>query len=80
MTIMLVSTLLGKSKVDLAAHLNTQAHRVVFEDPSIFPGSRGQFRGDAIQPGERFACVLDHPKRQRFATIARRPDGVFKVS
>lgn len=80
MTIQLQSQQYGKSKATLAAQLNQDARRVWFEDPSVFPGSRGQFTGADVKPGERFALVMDHPKRSRFASVVRREDGTFKVS
>lgn len=80
MTIQLRSQQYGKSKATLQEALNTTPTRVWFEDPSIFPGSRGQFTGADVKPGERFPLVMDHPKRSRFATLQRRPDGTFKVS
>jgi hypothetical protein len=67
------------SKKVLEQALNEAPQHCRFYDPSIFPGSRGQFRGDSIEKGEHFAVVMDHPKRMRFATVTRKPDGTFKV-
>lgn len=80
MTIQLRSQQYGKSKATLTAQLNEDPARVRFEDPSIFAGSRGQFTGADVKPGERFPLVMDHPKRSRFATLQRRLDGTFEVS
>lgn len=78
MTIQLTSQRFGKSKATLQEAMNTTPNQVAFEDPSIF--SPRSFVAADIRQGEKFAAVLDHPKRMRFATIARKPDGTFRVS
>lgn len=77
MTIQLTSQHLGKSKAALQEALNRQPTNVEFHDPSIM--NPRSFFGSSIRIGEKFACVLDHPKRQRFAQITRTESG-FKVS
>ncbi len=79
MTIQVRTVAAAKSKKTLEAALNERAGLVNFYDPSIFEGSRGQFTGEDIKPGEQFPVVMDHPKRSRFATISRRADKSFKV-
>lgn len=80
MTIQVMSRTAAKSKKTLEVALNESAGLVNFYDPSIFEGSRGQFTGEDIKPGEKFPVVMDHPQRNRFATVSRKPDGKFKVS
>lgn len=80
MTIQLSSTTQhGKSKARLAEGLNETPELVRFVDPSIFPGSRGHFRGTDCRPGESFTVVLDPETRRRFATVICRADGSFQV-
>jgi hypothetical protein len=81
MTIQVRSVAAAKSKKTLEAALNEAPGLVNFYDPSIFATSRGQFTGEDIPVGDKFAVVMDHPKRNRFALITRRlADGKFKVS
>ncbi len=79
MTILCQSPGFTKSKATLQAALNENAGAVKFEDPSIFPGSRGYFNGGSIQPGEKFPIVMDPPTRRRFAIVKRLTDGQFRV-
>lgn len=79
MTIQVINPAQGKSKKALEEALNSDAGAVDFFDPSKIEGSRGHFTGSEILPG-RFPVVMDHPKRMRFATVQRKPDGKFKVS
>ena len=67
----------NQSKAILLACLTDKPESVRFYDPSII--NERQFTGADIKPGERFPVVMDHPKRNRFAVIIRKPDGTFKV-
>ena len=67
----------NKSKKVLENQLNTDPSQVSFYDPSIF-NSRF-FTGEDVKKGEHFAVVMDHPKRMRFASVARQQNGTFKV-
>lgn len=77
MTIQLASTQFGTSKATLQAALNSE-QTVRFHDPSIFPGSRGDFNSSRIEVGEQFAVVMDPATRRRFATVKRTDKG-FRV-
>lgn len=80
MTIQLKSPGVAKSKATLQAALNSNAKAVRFEDPSIFPGSRGIFTGDQIPSGDHFPLVMDPQTRRRFGVVTRRIDGTFKIT
>lgn len=80
MTIQVASTRFASSKQVLETALNTTPDHVHFDDPSIFPGSRGHFNATTIQIGEKFAVVMDPQTRRRFATVQRKLNGQFKVS
>lgn len=67
----------NKSKAVLLDALQKRPKTVRLYDPSIV--SERRFTGRDIKPGERFAVVMDHPKRSRFAEVVRSTTGVFKV-
>lgn len=80
MTVSLKSHALhGKSKAVLAEALKSDATKVIFYDPSIFPGSRGVFEGESMKRGDSFALCMDPATRRRFAKVTRKLDGSFKV-
>lgn len=76
MTIILTSPH-GKSKAVLQQALNSTPDQVTFDDPSIV--APRAFLGSHIRLGEKFAVVMDHPKRMRFAQVARTAKG-YKVT
>jgi hypothetical protein len=69
----------NKSKAVLQEQLQSDPSKVNFYDPSIFSGTREDFTGADIPPGDSFAVVMDHPKRTRFAQVICNKDGSFKV-
>jgi hypothetical protein len=73
--------LYGTSKGKLKAVLDASPQEVVFIDPAIInPRHGGEFTATAMMRGESFPVVMDPETRQRFAQVARKPDGSFKVS
>lgn len=81
MTIILNSPRLCPAKAALQTLCNEKPHSVTFYDPSIFEPKFGGsgFSVNDLQPGDSITVVLDHPKRMRFARIAKKPDGSVKV-
>lgn len=80
MTILLTSAVAhGKSKAVLEDALRRTPALVVFEDPSIFSGSRKNFTGADITAGDHFALVMDPLTRRRFAQVICKVDGSFRV-
>lgn len=77
MTIQVQSRAHGASKAALQAALTANPAGVWFYDPSIM--APRSFTGADMAPGEKFPVVMDHPKLQRFATVARLPGGGFRV-
>ena len=77
MTIILQTTSAGKSKAALKAALEAKPADVAFHDPSFLEPR--WFTGEDVKFGERFAVVMDHPKRMRFALITRTREGGWKV-
>lgn len=66
------------TKKQLADALAANPAGVGFYDPSIV--NERYFTGAEIPVGTTYLpVVLDHPKRMRFAEIARRADGTFRV-
>lgn len=80
MTIQVSSTQYSTSKKALQDRLNTEPGTVTFYNPSLFTTLPSNFYGRNIPERSHFPVVMDHPKRNRFATITRKPDGTFKVS
>lgn len=79
MTIQLTSAAFSKSKAALLDGLRRTPALVKFNDPSIFPGSRGQFTGADVTAGDSFAIVMDPATRRRFAEVVCKADGTFRV-
>lgn len=79
MTIQLASPAFGKSKATLLDALKRTPALVRFTDPSIFPGSRGNFTGADITAGDSFPIVMDPTTRRRFAKVVCKADGTFRV-
>jgi hypothetical protein len=77
MTTQLLSQTLAPNKRALADALNLKPDKVVFLN--VAPSGDHRFTGANILRGETFPCVLDHPKRMRFAQITRAADGRFRV-
>lgn len=74
----IVSPATYPSKKALAAAVAERPGHVWITDPSIFPGSRGDFIAEALQPGES-VCVTNHPKRSWFAQVGRTAAGRLYV-
>ena len=68
----------AKSKATLQAALTETPDKVTFSDPSPF--GVHYFTGATIRVGESFPVVMDPATRMRFAGVARRKDGMFKVT
>lgn len=74
----IVSPATYPSKKALAAAVAERPGHVWITDPSIFPGSRGDFIADALKPGE-VVFVTNHPKRSWFAQVGRTSAGRLYV-